>query len=527
MAGWDHGYVTDIPYIAQFHHHTSPVWVSAIATLNGAIPPDLTIPFTHADFGCGHGVTSLLSAAAMPHAEFWGFDFNPAHIRAARDIARRAGLTNIHFEEASFEELAKLPADALPKFDFTVAHGILSWISPENQRHLYDVIGQRLAPGGIAYLSYNISTGWAAMPPVRTLMRLLIESNPARTDEAASAAFDVLGKMKTAGAALFQAHPGLERRLAELRSQNATYVAHEFLNRDWHPMMFTDVATAMAAVKCEFAGASAVLENATAFTVPEKMREMFATIRDVKLRETVRDLLTANSFRRDLYQRGHMRATGLDGQRRASEIAFARTVQTVTQPLNIQTPLGMQTIGHPAVTALLDILAQGPRTIAALRQEADLTVLGDAGLIEAIMLLMTGGFVMPMYPGAVTEAAVETSARLNRVHVELLATGEDRTYLATPGLGSAILVRTVDLMAVDAIRSGAVTDQASLLDGVVGHLARLGRDIMQDGKPVTDREVSRRMVADLVKSFVSDHLPVYRDLGILAIPSWAEAGAGS
>src|SRR3954451_4523788 len=132
MANWDDGYVTDIPYVSGYHRETSPVWLATAATLLGAASRDLDRPFRYADLGCGNGVTALVVAATMPHAEVWGFDFNPAHIESCRDIARRAALTNVRFEEASFEDLAVQPSGALPMFDFIAAHGVLSSLSREN-----------------------------------------------------------------------------------------------------------------------------------------------------------------------------------------------------------------------------------------------------------------------------------------------------------------------------------------------------------------------------------------------------------
>ena len=102
MAHWDDGYVSDVTYTSGYHNETPPVWLAAAATLSGFTAPDLTRPFRYADLGCGNGVTALVVAATMPHAEVWACDFNPAHVENGRDTARRAGLTNIHFEEASF-----------------------------------------------------------------------------------------------------------------------------------------------------------------------------------------------------------------------------------------------------------------------------------------------------------------------------------------------------------------------------------------------------------------------------------------
>ena len=48
----------------------------------------------------------------------------------------------------------------LPDFDFMVSHGVLSWISPANRQHLVGAVTRRLKPGGLAYLSYNVTTGW-------------------------------------------------------------------------------------------------------------------------------------------------------------------------------------------------------------------------------------------------------------------------------------------------------------------------------------------------------------------------------
>jgi SAM-dependent methyltransferase len=174
MAGWNDGYVSDVVYTSNFHRETTPVWLAAAALLLGHRPPDLARPFSYADLGCGNGLTATMVAATCPHAEVWGFDFNPAHVETARELACRAGLSNVRFRETAFSDLAERDASAVPEFDFMVAHGIMSWVSRENQQHLVRVIGQHLRPGGLAYVSYNVATGWGAMPPVRTLMRLLM-----------------------------------------------------------------------------------------------------------------------------------------------------------------------------------------------------------------------------------------------------------------------------------------------------------------------------------------------------------------
>src|SRR5262249_45052466 len=158
-------------------------------------------------------------------------------------------------------ELATLPATALPDFDLVVSHGVLSWISPQNRLQLIAVIGKRLKPGGVVYLSYNVTTGWSAMVPVRSLMHRLTMASPERTDIAVPGVLDYVDRLKQAGALFFQANPGLENRLADLRKLDARYIAHEYLNQDWHPLMFADVADEMLETKCRFIGSATLAEN--------------------------------------------------------------------------------------------------------------------------------------------------------------------------------------------------------------------------------------------------------------------------
>lgn len=60
-----------------------------------------------ADVGCGHGASTILMAQAYPKSRFFGFDYHPASIEAARKRAEAAGVADrIMFEVA--------PAKAFP-----------------------------------------------------------------------------------------------------------------------------------------------------------------------------------------------------------------------------------------------------------------------------------------------------------------------------------------------------------------------------------------------------------------------------
>jgi chemotaxis methyl-accepting protein methylase len=67
--------------------------------------------------------------------------------------------------ETSFADLAHRSDNTTPAFDFIIVHGVLNYVSPENRRHIFEIIERRLRPGGLAYLGYNGLAGWSAMVP--------------------------------------------------------------------------------------------------------------------------------------------------------------------------------------------------------------------------------------------------------------------------------------------------------------------------------------------------------------------------
>lgn len=143
---WSEGYVVDVEYVRNFLPGLAPLGLALSAAHAGVRPPDVDRPFTYLDLGCGNGFTPALLAAANPHAQIWGNDFNPAHIRNARAIATASGIANATFVEASFAGLLEME---LPAFDVIAAHGLWSWVGAENRDRIVALIGRHLKPGGL------------------------------------------------------------------------------------------------------------------------------------------------------------------------------------------------------------------------------------------------------------------------------------------------------------------------------------------------------------------------------------------
>ena len=515
MTRWDDGYVTDVAYTNAFYRETTPAWLAMASLLLGHRSPDLTQPFRYADLGCGNGSTALTVAATSPHAEIHAFDFNPAHIEFGRTLAAQAGLRNIHFHEASFAEIAGMADDALPAFDFIVSHGVLSWVSAENRARLMGIVGRRLTAGGLAYLSYNVTTGWAAMMPLRALMRMLAVGSGEQTDLTVPAIWAALDKLKAGGAAFFAANPNIEARLNGLRLLDPRYIAHELLNQDWLPLMFADVADAMEGAKCTYIGSATLAENIDAVGTPAGVRSLLAEAHDRRLRETLRDFGAAQAFRRDIYRRGTPVLPMPEHHRLLEGVTLHWTGQPTAGDITFATPLGTMTGNPDAYRPLLSALEAGPVTIQQARTIAPFSGRPMVELLQAIALLIGGGYAHPALPAGDSQEARRATAGLNRAIADLNADGVEMPWLASPVLGTALMVDMTETLLTGALLAGHPAELASLTVVLEQQLRKGGRSLQKAGQPVAEPAEATSMATTIVGHVLNKRVPVLRRLGVL------------
>ena len=527
MALWDHGYVTDVAYTTNAYQETTPSWLAACSVLLGYRPTDLAAPFRYADLGCGNGLGALIVAATNPHAEVWGFDFNPTHIENAREMAARAKLTNVHFEDISFEALAHGTLAAADAFDIMVAHGVLSWISPENRRHLTSIVGRRLRPGGLAYISYNVASGWAGVAPIRLLMRQLAEADHRRTDQATADMFLTLDKLRTGGAAYFTVQPAVEARITQMKAQDPRYLAHEFLNRDWHPMMFAEVAEAMAETRTSYIGSATTIENVDAAAVPEGVLPLLAAAATAGIRETIRDLASAKNFRRDLWRKGGEHLAGQEHLALVDSLLLVWTGKAAEGEVTFAGPIGTVTGQAEFYRPMLNAIQQAPTTIGQLRALPELRDRQPGEYVQAALLLLGGGYAHPAWPSgapaagghdapfAVRPAARDGARRLNLAIIDRLRAGIDLHRLAAPLLGSSMPTDVMEGLVIGQLLDNASHDPEALIDGVTRDVLRSGRSLLRAGQPLRDQADARALVGETVRNVLARRLPLLRAAGVV------------
>ena len=94
------------------------------------------------DVGCGQGQAAIALAAAYPQAEMIGIDLSPHQIEHARRAAHAAGVQNIHFAVADWQDFA-LPSGGV---DLILATQVIQFMPDEHA--FAQFLGQSLAQDG-------------------------------------------------------------------------------------------------------------------------------------------------------------------------------------------------------------------------------------------------------------------------------------------------------------------------------------------------------------------------------------------
>ena len=124
--------------------------------------------------------------------------------------------------------------------------------------------------------------------------------------------------------------------------------------------MFADVAGEIMEAKCRYIGSATLAENIDAVSVSAGVTPLLAETRDPVLRETLRDIGCAQSFRRDLYRKGGVPMPGPEQQMRLHELTIAGLGVTMPEAgPTFATPVGNVT-GRPEIyQPLLSMLERG------------------------------------------------------------------------------------------------------------------------------------------------------------------------
>lgn len=510
MTGWAAGYVADIGYTSGFYRETAPGHMAFAAVANARAPGRALAPRHVLELGCGQGFGLALLAAANPDIAFEGIDFNPEHVAHARRLIESARLDNLSVAEASFVDVAARRGTS--DCDVIIAHGILSWVARPIQDAIVTIVGQRLQPDGMFYVSYNAMPGWAALAPLRRHMLEVKRLNPGGGSQRQLArALERVTRLRQGNALYFANNPGVSRHLDAMLGMDPAYLAHEYLDEHWDLFWFSDVAARLSGDKLSYVASATLSENLDAYAVPADLRALVSQIEDPVLRESTRDMASNKRFRRDLFARGSAVTHPAERRRMLSGLSFALAVPRARVTLKFSCPLGELTGKDELYLPIVDRLAQDHARF------DDLLALPAFGaeqldaLLDCLILLVHSGQVLPLIDAPTPNG--EPAIRFNRMVVDSLRSGRIYQHLASPVVRTGLPVPDFGLLALSALFEGK--DGGSAGRHALPILKALGRRPQKDGRRLDDDGEAEAYLSEQIARVLADYVPLWRRLGCL------------
>jgi SAM-dependent methyltransferase len=511
MSDWSAGYVADIGYTFGYYQELNPLRAK-LAFLNSG----LNVPeFGHAcELGFGQGLSASLHASASV-TSWHGTDFNPSQAAFAQDLVAASGANAKLYDEA-FAEFANR-AD-LPDFDFIGLHGIWSWISDENRSIIVDFIRRKLKVGGVLYISYNTLPGWAAFAPMRHLMTEHAEVLGAEGRGIVSridGAIDFADKLLATNPLFARANPLVGERIQKLKEQNRHYLAHEYFNRDWHPMHFGTMAKWLEPAKVQYACSANYLDHVDIVNLSAEQQAFLQEIPDPMFAQAVRDFMVNQQFRKDYWVKGIRKLTPLDQAEQLRGLRLILTIPREDVSLKINGALGEASMSEEVYNPLLDYLADyKPRTLAQIEQALKQQSLTFGQIIQAIMVLSGAGYLAPVQEDAVIAKSRKYTEKMNTSLMDKARGSNEVVYLASPVTGGGIAVGRFPQLFLLAVSQGKKQPE-EWAQFVWQILSAQGQQLIKNGQTLETAEENLSEITEQAKTFALTRLPIMKALQIL------------
>lgn len=506
---WNEGYVTDIDYTHGYYSFLTPNHLRMAALVHN-LPVRIDDDFSYLELGFGQGLTLNIAAAANP-GRYWGNDFNPSQVENAQRMARASG-ADLTLTEDSFEELAARPD--LPAFDMIVLHGIWSWVSQANRHVITDIIRRKLRPGGILFVSYNAQPGWAAGMPLRHLMsEHASRTAAASTASKVSSALDFADRIVAAEARYFTENPSVTKKLESLKKKDATYLAHEFLNSEWHPVPFSQTAAMLAGAKMQYATQGRFLDLVDPLNFSPEALKFLGEIEDPVLRETVRDYFLNRSFRRDIFVKGGQPLSPREKARAFRDMRFTLLRPPEAIELKTTGTMGEMRLRDVVYQPVIDALAaddSSPKSLAEIQASDGCRDHTVAQLIQVLLVLGDNHGVVPVHDAATARAQIGKSRALNSELLRLAEQADHRMVLAAPLTGSGLHLARMEQLFLRAMELGQDPP------GFVWSLFKSeGRVLSEGGRAIDGDDANLAKLRAHQATFEKTRMPLLKRLGIV------------
>jgi len=370
----------------------------------------------------------------------------------------------------------------------------------------------------VLYVSYNTMPGWAAFAAMRHLIKEYTEVMAPKGQGIVTRindAIDFAVSLQATNPTFSKVNPDVGVRIKNLLDQNKQYLAHEYFNKDWQPMHFDTMATWLESAKLNYACSAGYLDHIDAINFTQQQQDLLSKIPDPVFRESVKDFMVNQQFRRDYWVKGPRKLNGIEQLEEVRAISVLLVTHRSDISLKVVGALGEATMSESVYGPILDVLADYTiRNIGNIEQAVIDKGIKISQVIEAMMLLTGAGHLAVVQSHDVTTKAKPATDRINAQVIGRARRNADIAYLASPVTGGGIAVGRFSQLFLLSLMQGNKQPR-EWAHSAHQLLQQLGQKLIKEGKTLESDEENLAELTAQAQTFADKQLPILKALQIV------------
>lgn len=506
---WTEGYISEINYTCGYYAELNPTRAK-LAFVNAGI--DFPKVNNACELGYGLGL-SINIHAATTNTNWYGNDFNASQALFAQNLAT-ASKNNAVLTDESFYDFCK--RSDLPEFDFIGMHGIWSWISNDNRKIILEFIKTKLKVGGVLYISYNTKPGWSYIEPLRKLMTYFYEEMTPKSESVTKridASLEFCDNFLKTSPSFIKYFPAIIQKFESIKKQDRKYLAHEYFNKDWHPMYFSEVASQLAEAKMDYVCSANFLDDIVGINVNKNQTEFLEKYENNDFKSELKDYISNQSFRKDYWVKGKKILDVKNLKKIKEKTKFVLTTDAKNFSYEIKTSSGTSSLNKNYYESVLreisDYSIFDIEELVAKLEGKDIK-LSLAIVWQCVYVLCGLGYVSPV---SEKNEKILNTQDLNYKLLELSLSNNEINHIASELTAGGVNVDKINkIFILGALKNHDTHEK--LANYAYEELKSRGQGVKINDEILTDPKFVISELINLAIKFKQENEPLYKKLGL-------------
>ena len=311
--------------------------------------------------------------------------------------------------------------------------------------------------------------------------------------------------------------PGMKARLAQFPALDKAYLVQEYLHDNWRPLWFDQFENEITPAKLRYVGTDASQDWFLPAFLPPPAKAILDQYQDPIEREVMLDVLTNQSFRRDLWARGQPPIWPAEQQEALLGTRFALLRRPPAReegqsPYRYPSSLGELTGKPEAYAPLYDALEAGPKPLRELMAAGVATPRSLGETMQILGLMLSAGHAAVL--SGLSDA--RPARALNQAIAEAGLAGAPYRFQIATALPHVLQLADTELMLLALWRRAPKLATAeALANDLVERLVQLGRGLKDGERSLTTREEMAPRARALAEAFLGESLPFLQRIGVV------------